>query len=467
MQKNNSQFTFKSYLDLAQLLKQYQGNHEDNRVFALTQTTKGSKLLTLWKDKNLFRVVDELDSSKYLHYLTLFTSLFGFALLLLGLFTGFALLSYSGKEPVNVIYLLLVMVGLPLLSMLLTVLSMFTGNLGASFFNHLSPLYYLEKIINFFPFAKKIDFSALPFSATLSKWIFLQRLQLFSFLFALGLFFSLVLTIISKDIAFAWSSTLDIDPVAFQGVLAMLATPWQSFFPSAVPSLELVEVSHYFRLGEKLDANMIQNADKLGAWWKFLAMATLTYALLLRLVFWFMMKLGFKAQLKKEVLAVVGVKKLLKEFETPFVSTQSFKQEKHLEVKEEVTIAASEVLADNYAYLLAWNYSEKTLLLLQDHNKVEVTNRQVVGGRNSFSEDQRIVDGLEGKILLYVKAWEPPTMDFMDFLTDVLAQKEVTTVEVCPLGTVTEGYSSKKSDIDVWLKKLEQINSEKLEVIDV
>ena len=467
MKNERNKITLKSYLDLAQLLKQYKGKHEDNRVFALTQKRKGLRLLTLWQEKNLYRLVAELDSSKYLHYLTLFTSLFGFVLLVLGFFTGSALLSYSGAEPVNVIYLLLVMVGLPLLSMFLTILSLFTGNIGANFFSHLSPLYYLEKVINFLPFAKKIDFSTLPFSATLSKWIFLQRLQLFSFLFALGLFLALVLTVISKDIAFAWSSTLEIDPLVFQNVLAFLATPWQSFFPSAVPSLELIEVSHYFRLGDTLDPNMVQNADKLGAWWKFLAMATLTYALVLRLVFWFMMKAGFNAQLKKEVMALSGVKKLLKEFSTPFVSTQSVKKEEHLEVKEEATMAASETLLDAYSSLLAWNYSDKTLLLLQDHNKIEAQNIAVVGGRNSFAEEKRIVDGLKGKVLLYVKAWEPPTMDFMDFLADVLAKKEVTLVEVCPLGTATENYSSKKSDIDVWLKKLEKLDCEKLEVIDV
>ena len=467
MQKISSNIRLKSYLDLAQLLKKYKSTHEDNRVFALTQKNKGLKLLSLWQESNLYRVDEELDSSKYLHYLTLFTSLFGFVLLLLGFFTGLALLSYSGAEPVNVIYLLLVMVGLPFLSMGLSLLSLFTGNIGANFFNHFSPLYYLEKVINFLPFAQKIDFSTLPFSPTLSKWIFLQRVQLFSFLFALGLFFSLVLTIISKDIAFAWSSTLEINPVSFQYVLALLATPWQSFFPSAVPSLELIEISHYFRLGDKLDVTLVQNADKLGAWWKFLAMATLTYALILRLLFWFMMKVGLDTQLKKELMALSGVKKLLKEFSTPFVSTQSVKKEQHLELKEEATLIASEILAPKYAALLAWNYAEKTLLLLQDYNKIEAKSLSVVGGRHSFTEDQSIVDALEGKILLYVKAWEPPTMDFMDFLSDVLDNKKVKTVEVCPLGTATGNYSSKASDMEVWLKKLEQISSEKLEVIDV
>ena len=467
MKNNTANFSFKSYLDLAQLLTKYRGTHEENRGFALSQKEKGLKLLSLWKDKNLHRVLDELDSFKYLHYLTLFTSLFGFTLLLLGFFTGVALLSYSGSQPVNVIYLLLVMVGFPLFSMLLSLLSLFTGNIGAKIFSHFSPLYYLEKVINFLPFAKQIDFSALPFSSTLSKWIFLKRLQLFSFLFALGLFLALVLTVVSKDIAFAWSSTLAIDPVAFQHVLSFLASPWQNFFPSAVPSLELIEVSHYFRLGDKLDANMVQNADKLGAWWKFLAMATLTYALLLRLVFWFMMKLGFNQQLKKEVLRLEGVKRLLKEFSTPFVSTASHKPEQHLEIKNESTFLATDMFSDKYASLLAWNYAEKTLRLLQDTNKITATKSYVVGGKNSFAQDKAIVDGLEGKVLIYVKAWEPPTMDFMDFLAEVLAKDSVNAVEVCPLGTANEKYSSNASDMKMWLQKLETIHSDKLEVIDV
>ncbi|CAA6816136.1 MAG: Unknown protein [uncultured Sulfurovum sp.] len=467
MQRNKSQFTLKSYLDLVQLLKEYKGNHEENRVFALTQVKKELKLLFLWKEKNLYRVAGELDSSKYLHYLTLFTSLFGFTLLLLGFFTGSALLSYSGKEPVNVIYLLLVVVGLPLLSMGLSVLSMFTGNMGANFFNHLSPLYYLEKMINFLPFAKKIDFSTLPFSVTLSKWIFLQRLQLFSFLFALGLFVSLVLNVISKDIAFAWSSTLEVDPVAFQSLLSMLATPWQSFFPSAVPSVELVEVSHYFRLGEKLDANMIQNADKLGAWWKFLAMATLTYALFLRLLFWFWTYTGFQRQLKKEFLALVEVKQLLFEFNTPYVSTQAQSVEQHLDISEQELISTNSSFAMEYHAVLGWNYTESSLLLIKDCFTVGSTESYVLGGRNTFVEDQEIISTLKEKVLLYVKAWEPPTMDFMDCLDDILNKQELLAVDICPLGTASNNYVSQEHDLNVWLKKLEQVESSKLEVIDV
>ncbi len=468
MQQETTQLSLKSYLDLHQLLTIYKGSHEENRLFALSQDNRDSiSLLLAWLQKNLYRVSTQLESTKYLHYLTIFSSLFGFMALVLGFFTGFALLSYSGSKPVNVIYLLLVMVGLPLLSMLLSLLSMVFGNIGAKIFAHLSPLYYLEKVVNFLPFAKNIELSSLPFSSTLTKWIFLQRVQIFSFLFSLGLFLAFILMIISKDIAFGWSTTLQVDAKSFQTLLSALSSPWREFVPSAVPSLELVELSHYFRLGEHLDSNMIHNADKLGAWWKFLAMATLTYALGLRLLFWILAHYGLKQQLKKEFLLLEGVSTLIKEFQTPSVSTKSHKEEEHLEIKEETLQEVDEHLGEEYQAILGWNFSDEQLLLIKDSLAVEAKSREAVGGKNSFLDDKKIIDKLQGDVLIYVKAWEPPTMDFIDFLEDVLDNASVKSVNIAPLGTAENHYKHNREDMEVWLRKLDSIESDKLGVVDV
>lgn len=468
MQQKTTHLSLKSYLDLHQLLTIYRGSHEENRLFALAQKNqKPLVILLAWLQKNLYKITNQLESTKYLHYLALFSSLFGFMVLALGFSAGFALLSYSGSEPVNVIYILLVMVGLPLLSMVFSLLSMVLGNMGAKIFAHFSPLYYLEKMVNFLPFAKNIEFSSLPFSTTLSKWIFLQRVQVFSFLFSLGLFLSLILMIISKDIAFGWSTTLQVDAKSFQTLLATLSLPWREFVPSAVPSLELVEISHYFRLGEHLDNNMIHNADKLGAWWQFLAMATLTYALGLRVIFWIVAHYGFKRQLKKEFLSLDGVSTLIKEFQTPFVSTQSLRREEHLEIQEQSVREIDEHLGEEYQSILGWNFSDEQLLLVKDVLGVKANSREVVGGKNSFLEDKNIINKLQGDVLVYVKAWEPPTMDFIDFLEDTLANSSIKSVDIAPLGTVESNYKSHKEDMVIWLRKLESIDSDKLGVVDV
>jgi len=467
MQQNNDKITVKSYLDLVQLLKHYQGTHEENRSFGLKYQLDTLPLLKLWKEKNLHRISEPLHSKSYLHYLTVFTYLFSFLFLLFGLLTGFTLLAYSGKEPVNVIYLLLVMVGLPLFSIILTLLSMYTGTLGAKFFNHFSPLYYLEKIINFFYFSKKVDLPKVSLSSTMTKWIFLDKLQRFSLLFGMGLLVALVLTIISKDIAFAWSSTLEINAVTFQQTLAYLATPWQAIFPSAVPTLELVEVSHYYRLGEQLDSNMIQNADKLGAWWKFLAMAMVFYAILLRIALWVWIHFSLQRTVRQEFFAIAGVDQLLSEFTTPFVSTQAPSVENHLDLSVSEVVLADSDLEKEYSAVLGWNYSEENLHLIVDAFAVTSNALVVVGGKNSFGEDQATIESLKRSILVYVKAWEPPTMDFMDFLEDVLDKESVTRVNICPLGTSSNRYASKPRDLQVWLNKLEKISSPKLGVIDV
>jgi len=468
MQQKTTQLSLKSYLDLHQLLTIYRGSHEENRLFAISQKNqKPLAILLEWLQKNLYRITTPLESNKYLHYLTIFSSLFGFMALFLGFSTGFALLSYSGSKPVNVIYLLLVMIGLPLLSMTLSLLSIVFGNIGANIFARLSPLYYLEKVVKFLPFAKNIEFSSLPFSLTLSKWIFLQRVQIFSFLFSLGLFFALILMIISKDIAFGWSTTLQVDDSSFQSLLATLSFPWREFVPSAVPSLDLVEVSHYFRLGEHLDKNMIHNADKLGAWWKFLAMATFTYALVFRLIFWVMTYYGFKRELKKEFFSLDGVSTLIKEFKTPFVSTKSHGTEKHLKIKEDSTREVDEYLNGEYQTILGWNFSDEQLLLIKDSLGVNSKNIESVGGKNSLLDDNKIIDRLKGDVLVYVKAWEPPTMDFMDFLEDILDNSSIKRVDIVPLGTVENHYKNSKEDMAVWLRKLESIDSDRLGVVDV
>jgi len=470
MQKNNqTELSLKSYLDLKQLLSNYRGSHEDNRVFALKNRVKQKplELLLLWSKKNLFRVKEELVSSKYLHYLSLFSTVFGIVAIVLGILTGVALLSYSGAKPVNVIYLLLVMVGLPLLSMLLSLFSMLFGQTIASFFRHLSLFYYLEKVVNLLPFVKKESRFESPLPASLNRWLFLQRVQLFSLLFSLGVFLAFVLMIVAKDIAFGWSTTLQITPEAFHTVLVAIATPWQHFLPSAVPSLALVELSHYFRLGEKLDTNMIQNADKLGAWWKFLAMSTLFYALFLRLIFWLFAHLGFKAQLKKEFLALEGVSTILGEFERPFVSTQSPKEEQHLALPDKEIALPKEQIEQEYDAVVGWNFSNDALLLVMEHFNQDGIASYVAGGKQSFKEDQQLIDSLKGSILLYVKAWEPPTMDFVDFLEELIETPLVKKVEVFPIGTSLEHYRSRDLDVEVWLKKLKSIDSQKLGVVNV
>ena len=469
MQRKNTQLSIKSYLDLSQLLEEYKGNHEENRTFALQHEAFKNDPLTLlylWLNKNRFRVTTHLKSERFLtHFLTINTVL-AFIFLLVGFLTGIGLLSYSGHEPVNIVYYLLVAMVLPVISLLLSTLSMISDGLLSRFFNLFFPLHWIEKFVEFLPFDNKIELSEIKLSSSLTKWMFLHRIQLFSLLFSFGLLMALILMVIAKDIAFGWSTTLQISDESFQTLLASIGFPWQSLMPNAIPSLELVEISRYFRLGERLDNEMIYNANKLGAWWQFLAMTTLVYAIFLRFILWIFSRYGYQRQLNRDFLALKGAQRLIKEFTTPYVSTKSPKIEKHLEIIPETKEQITETPHQGYPHIIGWNYSRSEMQLANDSKSIEGLSVETVGGRHSFKEDEQIANTIDGTVLLYVKSWEPPTMDFVDFLEMLIDNDKIDEIQLYPLGTVGRYYESDAKDIAVWKRKIQALNVERVWVVD-
>jgi hypothetical protein len=469
MQTKYNKISIKSYLDLNQLIDEYRGSHEENRVFALKHNTllkNPKELLLLWMNQNIFRLRERLDSKHFADSFSSISNLFAFLSLLIGFFAGVGLLSYSGDAPVNIIYYLFVAMIIPLIGMLMTIVSMLSKGDVLNFLTLFLPLHWIEKFVSLLPFVEKMEDFNEKFSSDLKKWMFIYRLQLFSLLFSIGLFFGLLFMVATKDIAFSWSTTLSITPAGFQEFLALLSTPWATFFPSAVPSVELVELSQYYRLGEHLNPEMVQNANKLGGWWQFLALITLFYAIFLRMILLLVSFYFYKKQLDKEFFSIDGVEILLREFQTPYVSTESPNIEKHLEVKEKVTIQIKEDTHRAYGNILGWNFSDDEVSLINDSKEIKGLGVHTAGGSHTYAEDQNIAKEMRQTVLLYVKAWEPPTMDFIDFLELLIDNKKVDEIQIYPLGTIGRYYESEEKEVAVWKRKIEGLKSKKVWVID-
>jgi len=469
MQTKNSNLSIKTYLDFSQLLELYRGDHEENRSFALKRAellNNPIKLLLDWLNSNRFRLTEELKSKSYLSYLSRLSSILGLLFFIVGFFVGLGLLSYNGEAPVNIIYYLLIVMVVPIFSMILSLISMLTHGRVTNLLKQLFPLHWIEKLFMALPFIKRVDFLDRPLSLELSKWLFIERIQFFSLLFSFGLLLSLLLMIIVKDIAFGWSTTLQISPELFQSILSSFGMLWEGIIPSAIPSLELVEMSQYFRLGGRIDYQMIHNADKLGAWWQFLAMTTLVYAISFRSLFWLISKYGLKRQLKKEFLSLEGVDKILKEFNTSFISTKAPKEERHLEIVEESKAQVSENSYKSYNTIFGWNFLKDEILLANDAKGIKGLSISAVGGNSSFSEDELKAEEARESVLIFVKSWEPPTMDFVDFLEMLIDNRKIDEIWIYPLGTVGRYYDNDAKDIAVWRRKIQGLKSEKVWVID-
>ncbi len=452
-----------SYLDLYELLQEKKNEREENRAFGLEHVKYKQDPVTqllFWIKKHTSRLKRPLMSetfSSYLYSMTLTLVIIAF---FLGFFSGLGLLSYSGHEPVNVIYFMAMVVLLPLVTMTLTLLSMFRANASQSLLVHISPAFWMEKMLRFLPKNVQSSLQELKINPLLSNWLIIKRSQLLALMFSLGLLVALLGIVITKDIAFAWSTTLQVSPKEFHSLLHTLAFAWRDVFPWAVPSLELIEQSQYFRLGEKLDTQMIQNASKLGEWWKFLAFATLFYAILLRFGMWLLSMFGFKKALKRSFLSLEGVSTLLREMNEPIITTTAVEEKKNVVPQGSHYMQEVEDLDSSYDRTLGWAMSEEELRVLNDSMQVITPMAFDVGGTNSLEEDSEIISKCKGEVLFYVKSWEPPTMDFVDFLEELT--RGVDKVILAPMGTVEDAYLPKAKELEMWGRKLQQISSDKV-----
>ena len=446
---------FKSYLNLYEILENDNSTKEQRRAFGLSHVLlqdKPFEQLKVWIGEHLsmLRKPSLYDRfSGYLYGVTFTLVILGF---ILGLVSGVALLHYNGQSPVNVVYFMAMVIAFPLLTMSLSLLSMFKANQTKSVLVHLSPAFWMEKIVMLLPKKWQMDLEEVVINPLLANWIIIKRSQFIALFFSLGLLLALLGVVSTQDIAFAWSTTLDITPVAFHTFLETLCMPWRTWMPSAVPSLELITQSQYFRLGERLSDEMINHASILGQWWKFLAMATFFYAIFLRFLLYMFATMGLKIAVKKSLMRLEGVNTLLHDMNEPIISTKT-KEENEAPFHHNDTLVQTIAKLDtSYDMTQGWAMSKEQLIVLNDSKGVISPLVFDVGGTNSLEEDMEIIHKSHGEVLLYVKAWEPPTMDFMDYLEALLL--EVNKVIVCPVGTEEKQYESTQKAVSVWLNKL-------------
>lgn len=452
-----------SYIDLSELLKANPSTREENRAFGLTHVLlKDSPLAQLlaWVDAHRVKLTRPLLSDTFSSYLYAVTLTLVLIVFVLGLLSGIGLLSYNGQEPVNVIYFMAMVILLPLFTMLLTFVSILRARSAQSVLVHLSPAFWMEKMLGLLPGKIQENIQAFKINPLLANWVIIKRSQIIALFFSLGLLMALLGGVVTKDIAFAWSTTLQITPEAFHDFLRTAAFPWRDFVPSAVPSMALIEQSHYFRLGDKMSEEMITNASQLGEWWRFLAFATIFYAIFLRSLMLCLASFGLSRAVKQSMLTLNGSRRLLREINEPIISTHT-KQTNTDSVSEGKGYGQIVNMLDaSYDSVQGWAITKDELLVLSDSLKVIAPVHVEVGGAKSFEEDNEAISNSYGEVLLFVKAWEPPTMDFIDYLKDLSIK--VDKVIVMPVGTAKNLYKATNKAMDVWENKLSLDEDEKV-----
>jgi len=444
----------KTYIDLYQLIKTQDQTHEESRRFGLAHSnllTNPIELLDAWRRSQLHLLPHPSYSKRIEDILFRVTTLSFILSFLFGIFSGMGLLYYNGDAPINLLYFLTLVSFVPIITMVFTLLAILSANKSKNILISISPTYWIEKIVRHFS-TKEIE---IYYNPLISNWLLLKRSLLLGIIFSFAILIVLLVSVLTKDIAFSWSTTLQITPQEFHTLLLAIALPWQELVPQAVPSLELIQKSQYFRLGNMLNSQLLDNTMLLGEWWKFLAMSTIVYALLLRIALFGFISWGYKRALYHSIL-LLG-KDILHQMQEPLVSTQALTKETPLSPSQEAEVPTTKSLQQSYPYVIGWAIDESTIQLHNQREAIETAIIYQAGGNNSLEEDQEIIDTIHTTALLYVKSWEPPTMDFIDFLMDLSSKSSVI---LYPLGTIENHYMPTDEEFAIWERKVSLLKND-------
>ncbi|MEM6391334.1 MAG: DUF2868 domain-containing protein [Planctomycetota bacterium] len=226
---------------------------------------------------------------------------------------------------------------------------------------------------------------------------------------ALAGFLQLVLF---TDLAFGWATTLGVGPESFHSLTAWIAIPW-SWLGFGNPSWSLVQNSRFFR-GQPFEA------DGLQAWWPFVLMVMLTYGILpriaARIVAGRFLNRAFAAALRW----TPGAGEVLARLAAASASGQAPTPEAPPTPTPTATLPASTpppqaspLKPQPSTHSIGWAG------LPADH---------AAGGTQSLDQDRATIQALADTvanadtppiITLRVKAYEPPVLEILDFLTDL------------------------------------------------
>lgn len=270
--------------------------------------------------------------------------------------------------------------------------------------------------------------------APLQKWTLLSWSQSFALAFHLGAIAWFAARVLITDLSFTWSTTAEfVTAERVHALTQALSAPWSVWLSSASPSLADVRATQYFRLGE---GSVVGAADPalLGRWWSFLLMSMVVYGLAPRVLTAVVCMVARARTVRWTLLHLPDVDDTLDRLTRGDVRTQSPEPEVHAPGRVEDPPPAEALEHDlGDAIVVRWSRieldAESLTRLLRNDLGVDVTAALEAGAGQSLDHDAQVrasvaerLHGLtRGQVVVLVKAWEPATMEAMDFLTDLRA----------------------------------------------
>lgn len=371
---------------------------------------------------------------------------------LAGIGVALAAFQYDGTHPVNVVRLLALLVAPQLVLIALTLLMMLPrvpglgalqdalaalnpGALAASIFRRLargpSELPQL------------LGVTGRTAAGRFTKWQLLFWSSAAAVAFNVGALGTASMLIAFTDLAFGWSTTLQTDPGVVARVVEAIAWPWRDLMPQAVPSAALIEQSQFFRLEGAIDFDT-GASRALAGWWSFTVLAIACYGLLPRFALLGVASWRLEAATRALLMEDPRVTALLDRMAAPTVETAAAEPEREPPLDDGPSAPAPGPLRGE-ARGVIWSHSAAPRRV-QEHARrrlgLELTRVVEAGGSPDLDADRRAAEALaegRGPVIVFTPAWEPPLLEFLDFLATLREHTgKDTSIVVMPVGEADE-----------------------------
>jgi hypothetical protein len=317
--------------------------------------------------------------------------------------------------------------------------------------------------------------------ADLQKWAVLRWSQLFAVSFQVTAIVASLVLVVFTDLAFGWSTTLttgdaETDARRVHHVTSTLAKPWTWAVGDAEPSLELIQESRYFRVAAGSVSST--QAARLGGWWKFVVLTIAVYGLLPRLITFAVARAQLRKAAHAAFVAAPGLSAVLRRIHRAQIDSAAMEPES---ADTSVRLLDGEKpIAPSMAgrFLAVINYADVPVNDTVFTTALPDAKLFQVGGTAAMADDLNVVNRVaelvkssdDAGVLVVVKAWEPPLMEFIDFLTLLRSKlpEKSTSIVVFPIGLeadVADLPSATPAQFKLWRDKLADVGDPWLRVV--
>lgn len=291
------------------------------------------------------------------------------------------------------------------------------------------------------------------------RWWLLRASQGFAVAFHIGAMVAAFSLVAFTDLAFGWSTTLDVDRARFAELTRVLSRPWASVWAEAVPSRELIDTTQYFR------ADVGHIPEKSAPWWPFVLSSMLVYGWFPRMLLLGFSHWRFRVALNDALLRIPGVAALRDRLDHALVETAAASgDEDGTFVDGAARGSVARLEAGVPCRVVIWAALPIDSARLPGALGVDIVSL-THAGEGVLSEDTAAIATLvsaggDEPMLVLVKAWEPPVLEFLDFIGDLrqaLGEDRIVLVVPVAVGDAGGFRQPRDSDAAQWRRALERL----------